>query len=168
MPHSPGHILLDAVKAPLRAVLANIGEIKCEGPHFRRSIGPRDGDVLLRRGGGGGTLVTQGTPGWAELSSPAARMLWGILHQGKHLGYCTEKIFSYPCCEQGEGNRGKEQLKMDLAVRGQSCLKQSPQPPCSRNLTQFCWFRLKTDSFPLFIFNVKHSRLVSLELLIQH
>lgn len=63
MPHSPGHILLDAVKAPLRAVLANIGEIKCEGPHFRRSIGPRDGDVLLRRGGGGGTLVTQGTPG---------------------------------------------------------------------------------------------------------
>lgn len=72
MPHSPGHILLDAVKAPLGAVLANIGEIKGEGPHFCRSIGPGDGDVLLGRGGGGGTLVTQSS---SELKSPAARML---------------------------------------------------------------------------------------------
>lgn len=72
-----GHILLDAVKAPLGAVLANIGEIKGEGPHFCRSIGPRDGDVLLGRGGGGGggrTLVTRVTPGSGELRSPAARM----------------------------------------------------------------------------------------------
>lgn len=126
MPHSPGYILLDAVKAPLGTVLADIGEIKCEGPHFRRSIGPRDRDVLL--GTGGGTLVTRATPGWAEIDSPAARMLWGILQQGKHLAYCTERLqeeFKLPplCAVGRKGNRGKkEQLKMDMAVTEKSCL----------------------------------------------
>lgn len=72
------------------------------------------------------------------------------------------------------GGKERKQREERAAEDGYGCdraelpLKQSPQPPCSRNLTQFYWFRLKTDSLPLFIFNLKHSRLISSELVIQH
>lgn len=49
MHHSPRYILLDAVKTALRAVLADIGKIKRESPHFRGAVGPRNCDVLLGR-----------------------------------------------------------------------------------------------------------------------
>lgn len=43
---SPGYILLDAVKAALGAVLANVGKIEGESPHFGRAVRPGNCDVL--------------------------------------------------------------------------------------------------------------------------
>lgn len=87
--HSPRHILLDTVKAPLGAVLANIGKIKCESPHFRRSVRPWNCNVLFGRRK---ILVTWVT--WTEtkfhffgshsILQPFCNPL-GV----KHLDYCT-------------------------------------------------------------------------------
>lgn len=115
MPHSPGHILLDAVKAPLGAVLADIGEIKGEGPHFCRSVGPGDGDVLLGTGGGWEHWSLTAPQSSLLLQPPCSE---AFCNREILLCYCTERLeenLSYPHCVQGEGkeNRGKEQLEMD-------------------------------------------------------
>lgn len=91
----PGDILLDAVKAALRAVSANVGEVEGEGPHLLRAVRLGNGDVLWGEGvllwslalGGGSTsqhsLLTE-TIHWLSMCNLHSRTcghlpLWHLL-----------------------------------------------------------------------------------------
>lgn len=97
---SPGDILLDAVKAALGVVTADVGEVEGERPRLRRAVGLGDGDVLH---GGGGGVTGRSSAGRA----PSLH----LLHESPQCNPHNRNVLApfpktHPCSSASDGTGG--------------------------------------------------------------